>query len=100
MIRHIVLWKCKEFAEGNDKNTNMDIVIQELEEIKKEFPPLKFLECHKGIRSGAHFYDLILIMEFESLDDLQAYQVYPRHAKLHEFAVNVREARAVCDYQL
>lgn len=100
MIRHIVLWKMHDFAEGQDKEANMDYVIQELAEIKKEFPLLRELECHKSIRTGGHFWDLILEMKFDSLEDLEKYQVYPRHAKLHEFAVKVRQDRAVVDYNV
>jgi len=100
MIRHIVLWKMHDFAEGKDKDANMDYVIKELEEIKKEFPLLRKLNCHKSIRSGGAFWDLILEMEFDKLEDLDKYQVFPKHAALHAFAVKVRQDRAVVDYEL
>ena len=78
----------------------MDYVIQELGEIQKEFPLLRKLEMHKSIRTGGHFWDLVLEMEFNSLEDLEKYQVYPRHAKLHAYAVKVRQDRAVVDYNI
>lgn len=98
MIKHIVFWKMKDFAEGNAKDANMDYMFAELKEIKEEFPLLRNLACHKSIRTGAHFWDLALEMEFDCLEDLEQYQVYPRHAKLHDFAVKVRQDRAVVDY--
>ena len=100
MIKHIVLWKLHDQAEGKTKEENMDYVIQELGEIKKEFPLLRKLDCHKSIRTGGHFWDLVLEMEFDSLEDLEKYQVYPRHAQLHAYAVKVREDRAVVDYNI
>ncbi len=100
MIKHVVLWKLHDFAEGNDKDKNMDIVIKELYEIQKELPLLRALDCHKSIKTGGHFWDLILNMEFDSFEDLEKYQVYPRHKALHDFAVKVRVDRAVVDYNL
>ncbi|GHV44337.1 stress responsive protein [Synergistales bacterium] len=101
MIRHIVLWKLHEQAEGNTKEKNMDYVISELLEIQKEFPLLRDLKCHKSIpQQGDYFWDLVLEMTFDSFDDMQKYQVYPRHKKLHEFAVKVRTDRAVADYEV
>jgi len=101
MIKHIVLWKLHEHAEGNTKDKNMDYVMEELWEIQKEFPLLRSLSIHKSIpQEGAHFWDFCLEMVFDNFDDLQKYQVYPRHKKLHEFAVKVRSDRAVVDYEI
>ena len=98
MIKHIVFWKMQYFAEDNNKDKNIEYLFEEPGEIKKEFPLLRNLSCHKSIRTGDHFWDLVLEMEFDSFDDLQKYQVYPRHAALHAFAVKVRTDRAVVDY--
>jgi hypothetical protein len=88
----------QDFAEGNTKDWNIEYLFTELAEIKKEFPLLRNLACHKSIRTGDHFWDLVLEMEFDSFEDLEKYQVYPRHAALHAFAVKVRQDRAVVDY--
>ncbi len=98
MIKHLVFWKLHDFAEGNTKEKNIEYLFAEMAEIKKEFPLLRNFSCHKSIRTGGHFWDLVLDMEFDSLEDLEKYQVYPRHKVLHEFAVKVRTDRAVVDY--
>jgi len=89
-----------DFAEGQDKESNINYLFKEINEINKEFPLLKKLDCHKSLKQGGHFWDLILEMEFETFDDLQRYQDYPRHVKLHEFSVKVRSDRAVVDYEI
>lgn len=99
MIKHIVFWKLHEHAEGKTMDENMDYITQEVLAIQKEFPLLRKVVCNKSINRGNHFWDYVLEMEFDNLEDLEKYQVYPRHKKLHEYAVKVRKDRAVVDYE-
>jgi hypothetical protein len=99
MIKHIVFWKMPDFAEGNDKSTNIDIAMAELDRIWPEYTPLKKCNWHKGIRSGGKNWDLVLEMEFDDMEGMNGWAAFPKHEKLHEFAEKVRIDRAVIDYE-
>jgi hypothetical protein len=44
-------------------------------------------------------YDIALVTKFDSMDDLQAYQVHPVHKKVIEHMTLVREASVSVDYE-
>ena len=56
-IKHIVFWRMKETANGNDAETNMKIAIERLDAVAAEFPKLLSLTHHKGIFTGAHYFE-------------------------------------------
>jgi len=100
MIKHIVSWKLKETAEGKAKAENLVIMKNLLLSLKEKLAVLKKLEV--GINSpkaDASNFDIILITEFDSMIDLQAYLVHPEHVKVAEFIGKIRESRACIDYE-
>ena len=100
MIKHIVMWKLKDNAEGNDKVENAKIIKEELEALKKEVKEIKSIEVGVNIVSGEQAYDVVLYSEFENIEDLNAYQKHPAHLRVGEFVGKVREDRVVVDYEV
>jgi hypothetical protein len=98
MIKHIVMWKIKEFAEGNDKETNIAIAKEKLTVVVNKLPQVKFFEFGRCIRSGEMCFDVALVMEFETEEDLQSYLQDPDHKAVSAFVSKIREERAVVDY--
>jgi hypothetical protein len=49
--------------------------------------------------ADASNYTIALICEFETIDDLNAYQVHPAHLNFGKFISGVRESRACIDYE-
>lgn len=98
MIRHITLWKLKDFALGNDKETNFKIVKNMTYKIAKESPFLKKVEVGRGYKKGGQNYDLCIILEFNSKEDLEEYMASPNHQEAHKFNEEIRNERAVIDY--
>ena len=45
-------------------------------------------------------YDVALLFDFETLDDLNAYQVSPEHVAFGQFISAVRTGRACIDYEV
>ena len=74
MIRHIVMWK---FREGTEEKANE--FLTKLAALDGVIPQLKKCEVAKNI--GKDNYDAVLVSEFETMDDLNAYKVDPRHAQ-------------------
>lgn len=55
MIKHIVFWRMKPEANGNDMHTNIKIAAEKLDEVAKQFPKLRSITHHTCIFSGAHY---------------------------------------------
>ncbi len=97
MIRHVVLWKFKESAEGRTKQENMELVRQRLLALPALIPLIKRLEVGFDQRGTDSSYDVMLLTEFESMEDLEAYIVHPDHQAVGPIVRPVTELRAVVD---
>ena len=98
MIRHITLWKLKDFACGNDKETNYQISRKMSFEVAKKFPKLLRTEVGRGIKVGGQNYDMCNILEFACREDLEEFLASPIHQEAHAFNAEIRAERAVIDY--
>jgi hypothetical protein len=100
MIKHIVMWKLEEFAEGADKKENALRVKRLLEGLKDKIKEIRFIEIGININDTPVAYDIVLYSEFNSLEDLDAYQNHPEHLIAGEFIGKVRKDRRVVDYEV
>lgn len=101
MIRHIVMWKLKEYAEGANKTENAKELKSKLLALQETIRELKLAEVGININATDAAYDVVLYSEFESLEALQAYQNHPEHKKLvTEFLDKVRIDKKVVDYEV
>ncbi len=99
MIKHIVMWKFHEEAEGRTKLENARLMKQKLEALVGVVPQIRFLEVGVNEKESEMAYDAVLISEFDSYEDLAAYKIHPEHQKVSEFCKKVRESRRFVDYQ-
>ena len=99
MVKHIVMWKLKDFAEGKSKDENIEYIKAELESLADVIPQIKFLEVGKNILQGEP-YDALLYSEFESADDLEIYQSHPAHKKIAGYIAKIRDGRVAGDYMV
>ncbi|MMZ71489.1 Stress responsive A/B Barrel Domain protein [compost metagenome] len=44
-------------------------------------------------------YDIALVATFDSLEDLEGYQVHPEHQKVIEHMTQVRESQVAVDFE-
>ncbi|MCL2772509.1 MAG: Dabb family protein [Oscillospiraceae bacterium] len=95
MVKHIVMWKIKDFAEGKTKEENIKYIKESLENLVNLIPEIKLLEVGVSLEPG---FDAVLYSEFNSLPDLQIYQNHPEHKKIAEYIGKVREERVCGDY--
>lgn len=100
MIKHIVMWKLKDFAEGGDKFQNARKMKADLEALKAKIPQIKHLEIGINTIPSDASYDVVLYSEFENEMDLNSYQKHPDHLKIADFVNRIREQRAVVDYSV
>ena len=94
MITHIVLFKLKDpSAEGIRKAAD------KLLSMAGNVEMLRHLEVGTDLIRSARSYDIALYTKFDSLEDLQAYQVHPYHGgDVAPFMREASEAVAVVDY--
>lgn len=98
MIKHIVMWKLKEHAEGADRTTNARKMKEQLEACANIVPGIRKLEVGLAEDGLEATYDVVLYSEFDSKEALDAYQSHPQHAALKPFFSAVRDARQCMDY--
>jgi len=100
MIKHIVFWRLKPAALGNDKATNAQLIKQKLEALQGKIPGLLKLEVGIDFVHGEHSSDVSLYSEFTDRGALDAYQAHPAHKEAAAFVNEVREDRRVVDYEV
>ena len=99
MIKHIVLWKLKDSAEGATREENTKKMKAGLEALKAKIPQIGHLEVGINVISSDAAYDVALYSEFVSEKDLDSYQKHPEHLKIADFIGKIRESRVVVDYK-
>jgi Stress responsive A/B Barrel Domain. len=98
MIKHIVMWKLKDYAEGAEKLDNAKKIKTMLEGLKGVIGQIKYIEVGVNTNTSDMAYDAVLISEFEDEIKLNEYKNHPEHLKVADFVAKVREKRAVVDY--
>ena len=98
MIRHIVMWKLKESAEGASRAENAAKLKEKLEGCRDIVPGILHLEVGLAALGLESTYDVVLVSDFADKAALDAYQVHPTHLALKGFFGAVRESRDCVDY--
>jgi len=99
MIKHIVMWKLEDFADGRTKNENAKIIKEKLEALVGVIPEIVELEVGIDILGTNQSYDVVLVSEFKNLQELDTYAKHPEHVKVGEFVGKVRKDRVAVDYE-
>lgn len=100
MLKHIVMWRLKDQAEGNTKAENAKLMKIKLENLKTDISEIKFVEVGINTNSSAQAFDVVLHIEFDNQDDLERYMKHPAHQQVSEFIGKIREERIVVDYSV
>jgi hypothetical protein len=99
MLKHIVMWKLKDSAEGASKNENALKMKRQLEGLKDSIKQIRSIEVGINTGDAAGSYDVVLYAEFDNLEDLKLYQNHPEHLKVGDFVGKVRLDRKAVDYE-
>lgn len=93
MIRHIVMWKFRPGTEAEQEK-----FLKELQALQGVIPQLVRSEVARNVAPGN--YDAVLVSEFQSLKDLEAYKKDPRHQAVSALCKSIREDRTAVDYEV
>lgn len=100
MIRHVIMLKLHEFADGCDKQTNARRVKEVMEAMRGNIDGLLSLEAGINQIADKQAFDVVLITTLESWEALEAYRVHPLHLNLVELLKKVRSDRVVVDWEI
>lgn len=101
MIRHIVMFKFKEEAEGRTKAENVRLTKEMLDALPAKIDLI--LETHTFVGTegiNGENADLLLVSDFATKEDLASYIVHPDHKAVGFFMRPLRESRASIDLTL
>jgi hypothetical protein len=98
MIKHIVMWKLKEHAEGADKAANARRMKELLDGCVGIVPGMLAFEVALAQPGLEATYDVVLYSEFADVAALNAYADHPQHVAIKGFIGAVRAERQCMDY--
>ena len=99
MIKHIVFWRLKAVAHGNDKLTNARIIQEKIEGLRGKIPGLLAIDLGIDTSATDTAGDIVLYSEFENQAALDAYQVHPEHLTIVPFVLEAQWERRMIDYE-
>ncbi|MBE5730329.1 MAG: Dabb family protein [Clostridia bacterium] len=89
MVKHIVMYKLKD-------RSNADEMIARFLSMRGKIDVLRSLHAGKDEIKSARAYDVALVCEFDSLEDLNIYAEHPVHLPVKEYVHSViAEAHSV-----
>lgn len=98
-IRHVVMWKMNG-ADAAERTIQAAEVARLLNGLDGVVPQLRSIFAGaNGVYPDAN-WDVTLVSEFDSVADLEAYQVHPAHEAAAEYIRSVAAGRAAVDIVL
>lgn len=99
MIKHIVIFRLHEFAEGASKADNAIIIKNLLETLPLKIPQIKSYEIGINCKQSERAAELALISSFNNWEDLETYIQHPDHQACAEFILKVRSESRMVDFE-
>lgn len=94
MVKHIVFLKLEENSDEHKK-----IVKDKLMSMKGKIEVLKNIEVGINFSKEERAYDVSLITDFQTKEDLQSYAINPLHVKIIDYLKSVNTISKVVDYE-
>ena len=100
MLRHIVMWRLLDDAQGADKVTNMVKAKALLMSCKQVVPGIRSFEVARATPGMECTNDLVLNMLVDDAQVLAAYQNHPDHLAIKPFMKAVVKERQCMDFNV
>lgn len=100
MIKHIVMWRLKDRANGKTRRENAEHVRRAFAELEQSVPKIAFMEVGINFDDSDAHADIVLNSAFESVEDLRAYQQHPAHQRIVALLETMRTEKRVVDYMV
>ena len=100
MIRHIVMFKLKEFENAEAKQAKLNEIKERLEALIDKIEVLKYIHVDFNC-NPAETWDLILTTELATLEDVNTYANHPEHVAVAKGIIGpVKADRECVDYEV
>lgn len=93
MIQHIVMWKFREGTEAEQER-----FLKGLQGLYGQIECIRSLEVRRSAVEGGEF-DAVLLSEFDSMEDVNAYKNDPRHVAVASICKAIRISRCAIDVE-
>ena len=94
MIRHIVFFKLKDNSKAN-KQRIKDAILP----LKEKIDVIKFYQVGINFSNEERAYDLALVSDFDSIEDLKSYAAHPEHLEVISQLKNEGVTTKVVDFE-
>ncbi len=94
MIRHIVFFKLKDNSKAN-KQRIKDVILP----LKEKIDVIKFYQVGINFSNEERAYDLALVSDFDSIEDLKSYAAHPEHLEVISQLKNEGVTTKVVDFE-
>jgi hypothetical protein len=98
MIRHIVMFKLKEFSDPSEKQKAAETLKRELLSMRTMIPVIREFEIGINFNPGEFAFDVVINSTFANQEDLETYQHHPAHQAFIVFNKNYSVQKAIIDY--
>ena len=98
MIRHVVSWKLTA-EDPSEKHEVSQRIRTLLEDLRGPIPQIKQLEVSENAVISPANWDLILIADYDSADDLEVYLRHPEHLRVAAVINSLVAARSSVDFE-
>lgn len=97
-IRHVVSWKlaASDSAVRAEQAAEVARLLNALDGV---VPQLRSISAGPNMVYPDANWDVTLVADFDSVDDLEAYQVHPEHEKVVAYVRSVVESRVAVDFE-
>ena len=100
MIKHLVMWRLKENAQGNTKQQNALMIKQRVESLMGKIDGLIKIEIGLDFSDTASSADIALYSEFAGREQLDLYQKHPDHLAIVSLINETCYDRRIVDYEI
>ena len=95
MIRHIVMWKFRPGTEAQARE-----FMEKLSALYGVIPQIRQQQIGVDCSGSGKNYSAVLVSDFDSLEDLEAYKSDPRHQAVSALCKSIREDRVAVDFEV
>ena len=99
MIKHVVMWKLKDKAEGHDKKHNLAIAKKKLAGLRGQIGEITSLTVGENFNPSEFAADLVLITSHRDRGALNGYINHAVHREVAAFIGKIVAERRVVDFE-
>ena len=96
MIKHIVFFR---FPGLEEKQEFLQEFKNRIEDLEQKISEIQHIEAGLNFSDRETAYDIALVSEFKSREDLDIYRTHPDHLSLIDFLNQYKRDIAVVDYE-